>query len=211
MSPHVDDLLPEYAAGTLAEELAATVEAHLPGCNRCARELAVIDDIYASLPLALEPETPPPWLRERILTAVAKTSRFEALVGRVAGMLDVARERARELLALIDEPASWVPGPAVARLIHLSAGPRVADANCGFVWQPAGAGFPQHRHIGEEQVLVLQGGFEDDDGRVYRRGDEAVKAGGSEHHFTALPGTDLVYLVVLYGGLHIPSLPDFEI
>jgi anti-sigma factor ChrR (cupin superfamily) len=76
---------------------------------------------------------------------------------------------------------------------------------------PAGATFPLHRHIGEERVLVLQGGFEDQDGRVYRRGDEAWKPAGSEHSFVALPGPDLIYLVVLFGGVVIPSEPGFEL
>jgi anti-sigma factor ChrR (cupin superfamily) len=84
-------------------------------------------------------------------------------------------------------------------------------ANCGFVKVPAGEPFPEHRHLGEEQVLVLQGGFVDSEGRVCHRGDEAVKPLGSAHGFTALPGADLIFLVVIFGGLDFPSLPDFEL
>jgi anti-sigma factor ChrR (cupin superfamily) len=208
MSGHVGDHLPEYALGTLPPELVGEVEAHLPRCNRCARELAVIDEIFATLPLALSPAPPPAWLRERILAGAGRQGRFDELAGRVAGMLDVTREQATALLGLIDEPTSWEAGPAVSRAIHLPAGPRLADARCGFVRLEGGGAFPLHRHIGEEQVLVLQGGFEDSDGRVYRRGDEAIRPSGSEHHFTALGGADLVYLVVLFGGLEIPSQPD---
>jgi putative transcriptional regulator len=208
---HVLDLLPEYAAGTLDEGAARAVEEHLARCNPCARELAIVDDTYAALALALPARPPPPWLRERLLAATARVSRFEAVTARVAGMLDVARDRARELLAHIDDAARWVTGPGPTQLIHLQGGPRVAALNCGFVRLPAGDTFPPHRHLGDEHVLVLQGGYEDSDGQTLHRGDEAFKPGGSEHHFTALPGADLVYLVVLAGGIVIPSEPGFEL
>jgi predicted ChrR family anti-sigma factor len=211
VSPHVIDLLPEYALGTLAEAQAREVEAHLQRCNPCARELAVLDEIFASLPLALPPAAASRALRERILAAVAGESRFEGLVGRVAGMLDVAREGARELLGWIDDAARWIQGPGPSTLIHLPGGPAVAAANCGFVRVAAGATFPAHRHLGEEHVLVLQGGFEDSEGATLHRGDEAYKPAGSEHSFTALPGVDLVYLVVLTGGIEIPSDPGFQL
>lgn len=210
-SEHVLDLLPEYAAGTLAEPAAHAVEEHLGRCNLCARELAVLDDTYAALALALPAPPPPEWLRGRVLAAAVRHGRFESLVARVAGMLDVARDRARELLAQIDDAAAWVAGPGPSQLIHLPPGPRVAALNCGFVRVPAGEVFPPHRHLGDEHVLVLQGGYEDSDGATLHRGDEAFKPGGSEHHFTALPGADLVYLVVLANGIDIPSDPGFTL
>jgi quercetin dioxygenase-like cupin family protein len=211
MSSHVDDLLADYSSGALAADLIARVEDHLRRCNRCQRELHVLDEVYASLSLALVPVPPPAVLRRRILDAAERGGRFEALCARVAGMLDLAKEKARDLLAWIDDPARWGPGPAGAQLIHLPAGPATAGANCGFVRMAAGSQFPMHRHGGPEHVLVLQGGFTDDDGRVYHRGDEAQKPAGSEHLFDALPDCDLIYLVVLEGGLTIPSDPGFEL
>jgi anti-sigma factor ChrR (cupin superfamily) len=215
MNEHVDEhieLLAEYAAGTLPSHLTVGVETHLPGCERCAQELAVLDQVYAALPLALSPEPPPAGLRERILQGASRVSRFDGLVARVAGMLDHAADKARELLALIDDAAVWVGGPAASRLIHLPPGPAVAGANCGFVHVPAGESFPFHRHLGDEHVLVLQGSFRDEsNGRVLRKADEAQMPAGSAHTFTALSGADLIYLVVLRGGLEIPSEPGFEL
>lgn len=210
-SQHVLDLLPEYATGTLTEEAARDVETHLGRCNMCARELHIIDDAYAALPLALPVATPPAELRARVLDEVARSSRFETLCGRVGGMLDLAREKARELLDWIDDAGRWIAGPTPSVIIHLPGGPRVAHANCGFVKLAAGATFPLHRHLGNEWVLVLQGGFEDSDGTTLHRGDEAFKPAGSEHTFTALPGVDLVYLVVLETGIEVPSDPSFQL
>jgi quercetin dioxygenase-like cupin family protein len=210
-TPHVLDFLPEYALGTLPEPLAAEVEKHVARCNPCARELALVDEIYGSLPLALPTPPAPRDLRARVLAEVARQSRFEALAGRVAGMLDVPRDRARELLEWVDDAARWVAGPSPSLIMHLKGGPRAAHANCGFVKLAAGASFPLHRHLGDEHVLVLQGGFEDSDGATLHRGDEAFKPAGSEHRFTALPGVDLVYLVVLEEGIDLPSDPGAQL
>jgi hypothetical protein len=160
-------------------------------------------EALAALALSLPPEPPPPGLRERVLAALPQASRFDALVDRVAGMIDLGADAVRGLLAKIDDPAGWEDGPPPARLYHLPYGPALAGVDVGFVRVPAGAAFPRHRHLGEERVLVLQGGYVDSDGTVVRRGDVDPKPAGSEHAFTALPGTDLVYLVVLRAGVDI--------
>jgi quercetin dioxygenase-like cupin family protein len=69
---------------------------------------------------------------------------------------------------------------------------------------PQGAVFPEHKHLGDEAVLVVQGSFEDGvSGRVYRAGDVVRMGAGSSHDFRARPGPALVYLVVLAEGLQI--------
>ena len=209
---HVEDLLPEYATGALPDAIAVEVEAHLARCAACAASLRELEEIYAQLPLALPAPPPPPGLRARILRSVSGTTenRFESFVARVGALLDVAADKARELLAQIDG-SSWVEGPAGTRLIHLPVGPRVAHANCGFVRVRAGQHFPLHRHLGTEHVLVVQGSYIDSSGRTLHPGDEDVEPPGSEHAFTALPGVDLVYLVVLEVGFEIAGVRADEV
>src|SRR5262249_1449068 len=127
---HVEDLLPEYATGALPDAIAVEVEAHLSRCAACAGSLREIEEIYAQLPLALPAPPPPPGLRARILRSVAGTTanRFESFVARIGALLDVAADKARELLTRIDDAGAWVDGPAGTRLIHLEVGPRVAHA-----------------------------------------------------------------------------------
>ena len=48
-----------------------------------------------------------------------------------------------------------------------------------------GASYPQHRHRGAEELLVLQGGFRDGQG-TYRAGEFARFEDGSVHHPIAL-------------------------
>ena len=66
-----------------------------------------------------------------------------------------------------------------------------------------GRGYPAHRHIGVEEVLVLQGGYRDQKG-VYRAGSYIVNEAGSAHHPVALDGTeDCVMLAVAHGGIEL--------
>ena len=210
-TPHVDDLLPEYAAGTRSGSAATEIEAHIATCGRCAHVLGEIDDVLAGLALALTAPPPPPALRARVLESAHRAGRFEPFAARVASIIDCGVDVARALLQRIDDPASWIDGPVGTRLIHLPAGPRVAHANCGFIRLPAGTVFPMHRHLGEEQTLVLQGAYVDSSGRTLRPGDVDVRARDSEHSYTVLPGVDLVYLVVLETGIEIPGMPGIHL
>ncbi|MEZ5976307.1 MAG: cupin domain-containing protein [Planctomycetota bacterium] len=53
-----------------------------------------------------------------------------------------------------------------------------------------GLGYPAHRHLEGEQVLVLQGGYRDGLGE-YRTGDFVAYGPGSEHDPCALGRADL--------------------
>jgi len=44
-----------------------------------------------------------------------------------------------------------------------------------------GAAYPGHRHLGDEELLILQGGYEDERGR-HREGDYVRYEKGSVHH-----------------------------
>ena len=156
-----------------------------------------------ALALTLPAETPPSGLRERILASLDPTSRFDAFVDEIARMIDLGKDAVRGLLAKIDDAAEWVAGPGPSRLIHLPYGPSLGEVDVGFVRVPAGETFPPHRHLGDERVLVLQGGYTDTDGATVRRGETAFKPAESSHAFTASEGPDLVFLVILKEGVDI--------
>ncbi len=213
---HVDEYLPELAMGVLAGADLATVEGHLRGCSRCERELAATQDLIGDLALALPPDPPPAELRARVLDSAGggpSKGRFAMFVEQLAALCDVAADKARELLDLIDTASAWEPGPnAGSRLVHLDRGPALAaDTLVGFVRVEPGVEFPFHRHLGDETVLILQGALRDSDGSTARRGDVVFRAGGSEHSFVATGEVPLVYLVVLEKGVEFPGLPGFVV
>lgn len=181
---HDDEILPELARELLARELG----------ERAAGQLLA----------ATAPAAPSGSLRARLLTAVRATHRFPDLEARCAALLDLDRASTARLLLSIDEAGSWQPGPRPAvEIFHVDGGPAVEGAVTGFVRIACGEAFPEHEHLGDESVLVLQGALEDEDGTVYLPGDVATKPPGSRHQLRATGPVRLVYLAVVREGVVI--------
>jgi anti-sigma factor ChrR (cupin superfamily) len=67
-----------------------------------------------------------------------------------------------------------------------------------------GRSYPAHRHVGVEEVFVLQGGYRDSRG-AHRAGDYVLNDSGSAHRPTALEetGEDCVMLAIAHCGIEI--------
>jgi len=164
------------------------------------------DDEAAALSELLVPAltTPPSTLRDRLMRQWTPGSRFALVLDAVTDLLDLPREIVADLLAGIDKPESWEPGPFEGlALYHLPRAPRHANAIVGFVRLAAGAVFPEHEHLGQETVLVVQGGIDDSEGSQFRVGDISRLPAGTAHHFRAAPHVDLVYLAIVDRGISI--------
>ncbi len=166
-------------------------------------EVDALAETLGALAVALPAVDPPPSLRARLLARASGPDRFAPFTDRLARMIDVAADAARELLASIDRPDVWQPSPAPnVKLVHLTGGPAVAGLDVGFVRVAAGTQFPLHRHIGDEHVLVLQGSYRDSAGPTVRAGELASMADDTAHDLTAGPERDLIYAVV-FGAIEI--------
>jgi mannose-6-phosphate isomerase-like protein (cupin superfamily) len=156
------------------------------------------------LTFALGPAPLPDGLRARILASVAAEPRFAAFAEQVAKLVDVTVERARRLIAAIDDPSSWGPSAVpLMQLYNFDGGPRVANAITGFIRMPPDSTFPLHEHVGDEVVLVLRGSFRDSRGQTVGQGEIATSPAGSAHAFTVESGPELLYLVVVQGGVRL--------
>lgn len=211
MKEHIDAWIPGLVIGTLDGATQAAVELHLEQCDRCAGEVVAATEALSSVAMSLPPERPHPSVFTNVLASIAEnqprregqtaSDRFADLVGRLVELFDLTRERVRTLLELVDEPAAWRRGAADGiTLIDFRGGTRIAGADAGFVRLAPGVTFPHHRHVGGEVVLVLEGGFVDEDGTVVRRGDAQEFAAGTSHFFVALP-EGCVFAAVIWGGL----------
>ena len=78
---------------------------------------------------------------------------------------------------------------------------RNGDATVLIRMQP-GCGYPAHRHIGIEEVFIIQGGYRDSSGDR-RAGEYFVNEAGSAHHPIALDGEDCVMIAFAHGGIEI--------
>ena len=202
-TPHIDDRIADLLLGDVSDGEREALEAHIAGCARCNQELLHAADAFAALALALPAEAPPPLLRERVL-ADAKPPRLAAMIDKLASVFDVTRARARALLDKIDDPASWMDGPVPDSWIMMAegCGPKVAGAFCGFVKMGPSVKWPPHKHLGTEYMLVLEGGFkQDDDGVEVHPGDLHVMTEGSSHGFTIFEDETCVSAAVVFGGV----------
>ena len=77
------------------------------------------------------------------------------------------------------------------------------DATVLIRMQP-GCSYPAHRHNGDEEVFILQGGYRDARG-THRAGDYVLGDAGSAHHPIALEDTDedCIMLAFAHGGIEL--------
>lgn len=75
--------------------------------------------------------------------------------------------------------------PGVA--VHFYASDRSSGRVLALIRMDPGCGYPEHRHHGAEEVLVLQGGYRDERGS-YRTGQFVRHPDGSTHSPVALDG-----------------------
>ena len=164
-------------------------------------------DLLDADALADERATPSAELRAAVLASASRGTPLAGFGPRLAGFLDLGRERAAELLHAVARAgqAPWVDeGPPGVQLLHFEGGPRHAGADCGLVRLAPGVRFPRHRHGGEEAAFVLAGEAEEEDtGVVWRPGDVVLRAAQTVHAFRALGDVPFVFAVVLHGGFEI--------
>lgn len=151
----------------------------------------------------LAPTAPVIKRRSRLLDAVAPG--WFALVDAFARQVDLPAEQARGLLEQAERFTAWVAGPLPGvSVMHLPHGPAHDGADVGLVRLGAGVLFPPHAHLGPERVLVLDGSYTDDQGRVFGPGDHDDRGVGDRHHFVA--GADgVVFVVVLREGIAVDN------
>jgi putative transcriptional regulator len=202
---HVGDRAFELVLGLLEDGEAADLERHAADCAACADEIARAADDAALLASAEAPIEPSAAVKARLDASLESfAERLAHLLDPLAKMADLGREAMKDVVRALDDVATWLPGPGDGILVaHVPNGPAVEGAICGFIRLAPGDSFPEHTHLGEETVLVVQGSYRDSDGEVVRAGDMRQRAEGTSHSLTALDGPDLIYLAVVHAGIDL--------
>jgi putative transcriptional regulator len=186
-----DELLADYVLGTLSAVDRARVDEALRQSPALVESLRVLEDAMRLVGVGLEAPKKP-WVKvEQSLTG---GRRFEHLVPKLAALFDVDDAAARALVDTIDAGDGWGdgPGPGVS-LLPVAAGPRCEGFMTVLVRLEPGAQLPLHRHADRERVLVLEGGYRDDQsGAEFWRGELDVREDGTSHSFTALEGVPCI-------------------
>jgi hypothetical protein len=110
------DDIAAYALGALDEREAALLEQHLAECEACAAQLAWLRPAVDAIPASVEQVTPPPALRERLLTVVREEAGEAGDAPAPA-----AKERRRFRLPLLGS-VGLRPALAAAAVLLLAAG-----------------------------------------------------------------------------------------
>lgn len=193
-----EELLALYAGGALPLARRVMLESHLafcPACREAAGELARPGGRHlGSLP---EPAAPPaPALWQKIAARVAK----EMAAPRNLLEDTPLPAAARAELPPVYQPLEWgALGDAPARLARL-----VVDEEAGLelylIQNPAATAFPYHRHLGSEDLLILQGGLTDQYGH-YGVGDLQFYSQGTAHEPLIDAGEHCWAITCVQGGV----------
>lgn len=149
-----------YAAGALDGDELGRFEAHLStGCTECQARIRETGEALAGLPVALAPIAPPDSVKARLLERIDSEK--------------------RGLVYIHANDGEWIdiePG-IVAKILNLDAERRRVTA---VVRMAPGSAYADHRHLGTEEVLVLEGSCYCG-GRLLRPGDYHRAEPGSIH------------------------------
>jgi putative transcriptional regulator len=141
-------------------------------------------------------------LRARLVASLGRPGKYGIFVDRLARLFDVSIDKAREIVARVEDPSQLKPGPAEGIMwFGVKPGPKYGDALAMVGRLKPGTRFPHHAHVGEETTLVLDGGFRDASGEEVWRGDEMIMPAGSDHDFVVLDGIDCIAAVLARGGV----------
>lgn len=196
----IHDLVSLHALHALHGEDLVDFEAHLrAGCDHCQAELRSYSDVLGQLALALPSLEPPSEARDRLLSRIRQTvgDQGEPPAEPAACSLEPFNSiRANEGVWI-----EWSPGIHIKPL-YIST---ERNYSTTLVRLAPGAVYPGHRHLGTEELFIVEGEC-DIDGRHFKAGDYHRAEQGSLHRVTR---TDrgCVLLIIANGG-HVcdPSL-----
>lgn len=204
-----DELLLEYANGSLAEGWSIAVATHLALCPACRKRLNTME--AAAGVLLEEIEAKPDrqqedasWdaMRARLAGTPQKEMPARASTAPKAEGAPVLPEPLRSYVGGDVDKIKWRPLGLGA--YHYPIRTSGNDISVRLLRIPAGKPVPEHTHGGRELTLVLKGSFSDANGRFgpgdFEETDETI-----DHQPVADPGEDCICLAVTDAPLKFKS------
>lgn len=207
-----DELLLDYASGSMSRPFAVLAATHLTLCPRCRHEVEMLE----------------------VAAGALFASEADQSLGKGIVEAPLSEDLLAATLARLDEPedACWADAPpppppttgqpllprALADLVGADLGalrwsgfgsynqamvlPETGGGELKMLKIAGGAAMPSHTHEGLELTLVLAGGFADESD-AYLPGDLATADETIEHRPVADPGEDCLCLVVDEGAARL--------
>ncbi|MDQ1197446.1 ChrR family anti-sigma-E factor [Agrobacterium sp. SORGH_AS 787] len=199
-----DELLLDYASGSLAESWSLAVATHLALCPESRKRLHAMEMTAGAL---LRDAGPVQEISEGQWSAMKARMRAEApytpaSVAASAAKPSVLPEPLRSYAGGDVDKLKWKPlGPGA---YHFPIPTRDGEAQVRLLKIPAGKPVPEHTHGGRELTVVLAGCFRDGDD-VFRRGDFEEADEDLTHQPIAGEGEDCICLAVTDAPLKFKS------
>lgn len=184
-----DALIAGFATGGLPLGPSLAVRLHVEICPACQSSVQEIEAAQGQR-LLVQPDAPMrPDALQRALDAIDVG--FEPTAAGSEGASPPPGLRLPASLTDIGlaAPVHLTPDAWVA---HLAA-PRVGGWRTYLFCAPAGTALPTHGHLGDELIMVLEGGF--DDGRTFVSGDFVENTTGFVHTMQVWPNSRMVALI----------------
>lgn len=195
-----DELLLDYASGSLSEGWRIAVASHLALSPQSRRRLAVMELTAGAL---IEEEQPESFTADDDDAWSAMRTRLAAGGGALSGGVDTPRPVSRDAIVLPEPLRSYAGGdvgslkwrPLGRGAYHILIPTADKSTSVRLLRIPAGKPVPEHGHGGRELTLVLSGSF-NDGGEIFARGDLEEADETLEHQPVATSGEDCICLAV---------------
>lgn len=202
-----DNLLVEFAAGTLDTAQAVAVNAHLHFCTKCQQNIKKMEQTGGAMLDSLNPEALAEDSFDKLLSAIesvcsddnsAEANAINSKVdSRSTEAIKIARDYGRlpnVVAKMMSQKAlKWRYVNSSLQTSHLVAGQNVHQVSLQKI--RAGGVAPEHDHSGTEMTVVLKGSFSDKEG-IYQEGDFILKEPGQIHQPISARNEDCLCLSV---------------
>ncbi len=201
-----DNLLVEYANGTLDTAQAIAVKAHLHFCTKCQQNVKRIEQIGGAMLDILEPEALGTDSFDKLMDSLDKLA-LESPKGNIVETPQSPKlgKEAEDLAKqygplpkivskmINNQSLKWKYVNSSLQTRHLVAGQTTHQVSLQKI--NAGGIAPEHDHRGTEMTVVLKGSFSDKQG-IYQEGDFIIKGPGDIHQPISARNEDCLCLSV---------------
>lgn len=153
---------------------------------------ALREDVWSLLSESLEPRSPDPAVRARLLAQLEGPERFAPFAAEVSRSFGLTLADAREALRRVQGAEGWVPGFWPGSRLFLT--PTLMQAHTVIARLSPGTRIPRHRHAARELTYVLDGVMLEDQTTRHLSGTLIDMPSGSEHEVGVPADADCLVL-----------------
>lgn len=179
---------PLYILGALSEDEARAFEEHVSaGCDACNAELETFSAVIEKLAFDAPVEEPPSIVRTTLLKGLSE----EEQLSRAASAHRLSH--AQSMMAIRSDEGEWVEQIKGVFTKHLFTDEARGTVTTLYRMLP-GARLPDHRHLGVEECIILEGDF-NVNGESFGPGDYRCALSGSDDRELYTKGGALFLIV----------------